>query len=1045
MKQALLLLFALIPLSGVMAQKATVREEKIVMNTYPFFDPNPVVNPDRIYPYFRFDGYTNHGEEQEWKMVVLENDYVKVFVCPDVGGKIWGAIEKSTGKEFIYFNHSAKFRDVAMRGAWSSGGLEYNFGDIGHIPTCATPVDYVMNEYSDGSVACVVGAIDLPSGTKWNVEIKLQKDKAYFETIASWHNTSALPVTYYHWMNAAAKADGDLEFIYPGNKRIGHGGEIGEWPHDNGREIAMYENNNFGIYKSYHVINAYANFFGGYWHADDFGFGHYSSYDDKPGKKIWIWGLSDQGMIWEDLLTDSDGQYIEYQAGKLFNQAAHSSTYTPFKHREFMPFDSDIMHELWFPLKNTGGMVAASEYGVLNVEHEPGKIELKLSPLQTLQSKIIVKAQGKEVFSDQLSLSPLQLYTKEIALNAEGSLTVEIGDKQLYYTSDQESDMVNRPLQQTVDFNWESAHGHYITALELEKQRRYPEALEAYQKSYQQEATFLPVLGRLAMAYYRKMDYQSSLEYGLKGLSIDTYDPLSNYVYGLVNSALNNRSEAKSGFSMAAQSVTYRSAAYAKLAELYLQEKDLAQAVIYAQKALRFNTTNVSVLEILAVCYRQLAEHDKALQVLDHLYTLDACNVFVSFEKETYTVDGNGKWFKDISNELPHETYLDLAIRYCQLGCNDEALEVLKASPVNPIVLIWQAHLDGEHSVKPLSKALDLSASMVFPHRNATLEVLKRLMTTNEHWKLKYYAGIINWQLNNIDQAQVLFNQCGTNPDFVAFYLSKIMLFKGDDLIEAAALKTAAEIDAADWRLNQALIDLHMKKGEYKKAADLAKKYHHRYPEKSLFGMKYAEVLLKQEKYQKCLSFLEGFNVLPYEGATEGRHIYHETCLRSAFSELCKGNYEKAVWYAQKAKLWPSNLGVGKHYDVDERLDNFVIALAYEKLNNKQEADLYYYKVMNHNTPSYLNESSKFYLQALTLEKFNQIERANEMMHNALESEPENIYLQWVKSEFVDHSSSEIESKIHNTKVEVQVYDTKFVDGEFQLVTDFVKLLHHLP
>ena len=66
--------------------------------------------------------------------------------------------------------------------------------------------------------------------------------------------------------------------------------------------------------------------------------GTWSNFDDKPGKKLWIWGLAPQGMIWEDLLTDSDGQYIEFQAGKLFNQAAASSTFTPFKHREFNPF-----------------------------------------------------------------------------------------------------------------------------------------------------------------------------------------------------------------------------------------------------------------------------------------------------------------------------------------------------------------------------------------------------------------------------------------------------------------------------------------------------------------------------------------------------------------------------------------------------------------------------------------------------------------------------------------------------------------------------------
>ena len=262
MKKTLrLLLLTTIITFNLYAQKATIKEEMLNMKTYMFSDPDPVPNISRIYPYFRFDEYATASENREWKMVILENKYIKVYVCPDVGGKIWGAIEKSTGKEFLYFNDVVKFRDVAMRGAWTSGGLEYNFGDIGHIPTCATPVDYVIKENKDGSVSCIVGAIDLPSRTKWNVEISLQKDNAFFETKVSWFNTSSLPVTYYHWMNAAAKAEGNLEFIYPGNKRIGHGGELGDWPIDNNREIFRYENNDFGIYKSYHVINSYSDFF----------------------------------------------------------------------------------------------------------------------------------------------------------------------------------------------------------------------------------------------------------------------------------------------------------------------------------------------------------------------------------------------------------------------------------------------------------------------------------------------------------------------------------------------------------------------------------------------------------------------------------------------------------------------------------------------------------------------------------------------------------------------------------------------------------------
>ncbi len=157
-KQFAIFLLLLVQGLPIFAQKATIREENIRLKTYPFSDPNPVPEINRIYPYFKFDGYTNTAIEKDWKMVVLENDFVKVFVCPSVGGKVWGAIEKSTGQEFLYFNHVAKFRNVAMRGPWTSGGLEYNFGDIGHAPSCSTPVNYKMVENPDGSVSCFVGS-----------------------------------------------------------------------------------------------------------------------------------------------------------------------------------------------------------------------------------------------------------------------------------------------------------------------------------------------------------------------------------------------------------------------------------------------------------------------------------------------------------------------------------------------------------------------------------------------------------------------------------------------------------------------------------------------------------------------------------------------------------------------------------------------------------------------------------------------------------------------------------------------------------------------
>ena len=201
---------------------AVVREYNKIFTTYPFSDPDPIPNPAAIiYPYFRYDGFTDKPVQKKWKVVELENAYLKVTILPEVGGKIWSAIEKSTGRSFIYDNHVIKFRDVAMRGPWTSGGIEANYGIIGHTPNCATPVDYITFTKADSSVSCVIGVLDLLTGTWWRLEINLPKDKAYFTTTSFWYNGSPLEQPYYSWMNTGIKAKGNLQFIFPGTHYLG--------------------------------------------------------------------------------------------------------------------------------------------------------------------------------------------------------------------------------------------------------------------------------------------------------------------------------------------------------------------------------------------------------------------------------------------------------------------------------------------------------------------------------------------------------------------------------------------------------------------------------------------------------------------------------------------------------------------------------------------------------------------------------------------------------------------------------------------------------
>ena len=338
---------------AILAAVATVTETSLAMKTYPFSDPNPIpaVNETR-YPYFFFDGTTDKSEMRTWKVVVLENEKISVTILPEIGGKIWGARDKRTGRDFIYHNHVVKFRNISQRGPWCSGGIEFNFGVIGHGPWTATPVSYFTRTNDDGSVSCFVSELELVTRATWQVEVNLKPGAEGFTTRTVWFNGSGLEMPYYQWMNAAFPLDRDPTFEYPGTAWIGHDGSSHPWPFDrDGHELKRFSGNAFGGPKSEHVVQGDNGFYGIWWPEKDgwegLGVVHSNHVTQKYGRKVWLWALSRAGAIWEDLLTDSDGQYTELQSGRAFNQPQGDTYKTPFKHPTFAPGTTDSFEEDW--------------------------------------------------------------------------------------------------------------------------------------------------------------------------------------------------------------------------------------------------------------------------------------------------------------------------------------------------------------------------------------------------------------------------------------------------------------------------------------------------------------------------------------------------------------------------------------------------------------------------------------------------------------------------------------------------------------------------
>lgn len=993
-KKVLLSIHLFIVLSAAAAQETLVKEDNESIKTYPFSDPNPVavlginkkVSP--FYPYFMFDGYTDKSVNKQWKVVKLENSFISVSVLPEVGGKVMGAVEKSTGNEFVYLNHVMKFRAIGIRGPWTSGGIEHNFGlDLGHAPWAASPVDYIIKNNEDGSVSCIVGGIDLASRSEWRVNIRLPKDKAYFETECLWYNPTPLHHAHLSWENAAFKATNDLQFYFPGNYHIGHDGLASPWPRDKeGRNLAMYKENNFGGSKSYHVVGNYRNWFGGYWHDKQFGFGHWAPYSDASGKKLWIWSLAREGAIWENLLTDTDGQYIEAQSGVKLNQAAERSGFhSPFMQLSLRPLYAETKKEYWFPVKNTDGMADATAYGTLNVTQLADSLQISFSPNTSINDSLAVSYKNHRVYSTYLRLRPMQVFRKTIALShpTEENLRVSVGNDKLLYSSDKKENEVNRPFfAPAADQNYSSAQRFFRMGEDENAMRNYKLAHSYYQKCLALEPTHNEALCRVAEYYYRSAQYDEGIRYARKVLEYNSYDGNGNYIYGHLLRKAGKLTEAEEALSMAAATMEYRSAAYVEIAGINIQKQSFELAVDYAKQALDYNKNNLLAYQFLITAYRKSKDFKQADSIIKALLTIDPLNHYARFEQ--YLIRPSPATLEafrsQIKNELPHETYLELAITYANQGLDNEAIKVLEQAPSYPTVFYWLAYLKRNtspvESLAYLKKAEELSPRLVFPFRLETIPVLTWALEQHASWKTSYYLGLVYWNNLRIDKAKELFEKCEDTPDFAPFYLARGALFQGDsakNIYVRQNFERAIKLEPTEWRTWHYRSNYLMNHNLYEQCYIVSKEAYKSFKTNPVIAMDYAKALLNSDRLEDCLEVLKEVLVLPQEGAQEGHEIYELANLSLALKMIEQKKYQTAIEYLNNSKKWPENLGTGSPYNPDNRLQNFVLAYCEKKIGNQKEADNYNNQILvysiNQEIWSGSRNTSDNYISALILIK----------------------------------------------------------------------------
>lgn len=925
------------------ARQARISEDVRTLATYPFGDPDDVpmlVRDTRLYPYHAFTGYSHESTPREWKVVTLENEYIQVFVLPEVGGKVWGAIEKKSGREFIYRNEVMKFRNIALRGPWTSGGIEFNFGVIGHTPATATPVDYTLVTNDDGSVSCWVGAMDLPSRTTWRVEIRLPAESSAFETNVTFSNPTSLQQPYYNWMTGASYAQDDLEVLIPGNRYLTHPGEEMAWPVDSkGHHLPTWDENRFGGNKSYHVVGEYDDWFGGYYTNDDWGYGHWARFEDMPGQKQWFWALSRAGGIWEDLLTDTDGQYAEFQAGRMLVQYAPGDADNPISKTFFPPGATDLWTDRWFPVVETGGISDASESGVLHVtpSADGTSLDVRMNAFVPTNGEVHVFSGDAVASAVPFSAEPLTAWHATVPLGDR----VRIDALDLEWTADRSHLALDRPFATPAEAraSWTETERHVFEGQQLANARYYPEARAHFEAALAGAPWSRATLLELARLDLREAHYERGLEHARRLLQLDAHDPDAAFVAGALYEAEGMDIDARDMYSWAARSMTYRAIANTRLAEIALRAGRHDEALEFVDRALRYDTENLQAYLLRAIVYRTTGHTADWTNVLAQIAVRDP--LFHGLHTEALLSGNPAEGFRAaFRSEFPDQDVMELSIMYDRVGRRADAVRLIDAfipAAADPLLPLWLGYLTNdaslieEGSLKSYS-ALNLYSrdpSKARPYRPETLPALEWAANAEPNWAWKWLKGLNLWALARPSEALELWSGLGEAPDEAAFYVARAHLTKtltnGDpepDLLRAIRQPGANRLTYIH------LVRHYQDIGAWQQAKDWAASALDMTPGDFNLELLLAEAHVMLGESAPAVHIMDRTRVLPSENASESHLLYETAHLLRALDLISAGDPAAALSHVARSREWPERLGQGRPYETDERLADWIGALA---------------------------------------------------------------------------------------------------------------------
>ncbi|HID11077.1 MAG TPA: DUF5107 domain-containing protein [Candidatus Latescibacteria bacterium] len=965
----------------VLVENVRIWEEELTLPAYRVGpdDPLPPFRRRaywRIYPYPMQDDLTRERTERTFRAVCLENEYLKAVVLPELGGHLYSLQDKATGREVFYRNNVFKPGLVALRGAWVSGGIEFNF-PVGHSVTTVSPVDWAVRKNPDGSATVFVGDLERVSRMKWLVGITLYPGKAFVEIGVRLFNRTPVRHRFYFWVNAAVPATEGLRFVCPARTVRGRG--IWSFPVHEGVDISWYRNHPRPV--DLFALDSKEDFFGYYDYEGDAGAVHIADFRECVGKKFFTWGTADSGLIWAEILSDEDGPYCEVQSGRFLTQ----------EDWEFLPpHGTETWREWWYPVWGIGGFWRANLQAAVNLEVEDGRASLGVYVPEPLPNARIELLRGGRVLVQWgTNLAPDRPFRAEVPVDAEERLALRVlaGEREVFSCTLEPPEAGKPPEIPTERPEEElSTEELCVKARGHEKRQEEDEAERLYKKALEKDPGFSPAHKGLGTLRYKAGRLREAEEHLRRASDRSPHDPEVHYLLGAVLKELGDLSGAEDELWAAFRDRGCGPPALYILAELAAGEGDYGKAEGLLRRVLALDPEDVRAWGLLAAVLRLQGRAGEASDVAREALDRDPLDLLASWElwRATGREEDREAFRRLLRGEV--QLYLELASDYEDAGLWGEAVQVLQealdAAPEHPLVyyhLGYCLEQAGENGGEYYERARKAPPDYVFPHRLEDMRALERALEQDPgDARAAYYLGNLLFARGREGEAVELWKRATRSWKY--FVLRRnlgVAYWKRGELERAMReYDEAVRLAPREFRLYLERDDLLKEAG--KTPGEQLGRLSEAPPEVQAnwkVAGRTAALCVEVGEYDRAVRLLESHTFLPWEGEVAMRSVYVGAYLGRGEERFRAGRYREALEDFLRASEYPRNIGMGRPPEPRDAGVWYWIGAAYETLGEGERAWEAYERAAFEVHPS---DSPLQYERGRALKKLGRDEKARE-------------------------------------------------------------------